>query len=170
LTENRKKKESYITLNMGFIYGIMPPIPPLKPLEGVQPVKPHITLVKLRRRVHVEVKYRQFVVTLGPVVLLPSPSRPRYIALRAEPQGELAALRTLLIAAAGDAVEERHAEFRPHLSLYAVRLKHPTRDDLAPAVEEAGRYVGVAFEVKAIYLIDTTEGLYMPVYTVPLHA
>jgi hypothetical protein len=37
-------------------------------------------------------------------------------------------------------------------------------------VEEAGRYVGVAFEVKAIYLIDTTEGLYMPVYTVPLHA
>jgi 2'-5' RNA ligase len=155
---------------MGFIYGLMPPIPPLKPLEGVQPVKPHITLVKLRRRVHVEVKYRQFVVTLGPVVLLPSPSRPRYIALRAEPQGELAALRTLLIAAAGDAVEERHAEFRPHLSLYAVRLKHPTRDDLAPAVEEAGRYVGVAFEVKAIYLIDTTEGLYMPVYTVPLHA
>ena len=74
---------------MGFIYGIMPPIPPLKPFEGVQPVKPHITLVKLKRRVHVEVKYRQFVVALGQVVLLPSPSRPRYIALRAEPQGEL---------------------------------------------------------------------------------
>ncbi len=155
---------------MGFIYGIMPPIPPLRAFEGVQPVKPHITLVKLKRRVHVEVRYRQFVVTLGPVILLPNPSKPRYIALRAEPHGELAALRTLLVAAAGDAVEEKHAEFRPHLTLYAVRLKHPTQEDLAPAVEEAGRYVGVAFEVKAIYLIDTTQGLYMPVHTVPLHA
>jgi len=155
---------------MGYIYGIMPPIPPLRPFEGVNPVKPHITLVKLRRRVQVEVKYRQFVVTLGPVVLLPSPSRPRYIALKAEPYGELAALRALLVASIGDAVEERHVEFRPHLSLYAIRLKHPTQEDLAPAMEEASKYIGVAFEVKAIYLIDTTEGLYMPVYMVPLHA
>jgi hypothetical protein len=155
---------------MGFIYGILPPVPPLRPFEGVVPVKPHITLVKLKRQTQVEVRYRQFVVTLGPVVLLPSPSRPRYIALKAEPYGELAALRTLLISSLGDAVEEKYAEFRPHLSVYSIRLKRPTREELAPAVEEAARYVGIAFEVKAVHLIDTSGGAYMPVYTVPLHA
>jgi 2'-5' RNA ligase len=155
---------------MGFIYGIMPPIPPLKPFEGIRPVKPHITLVKLRRPVQVEVRYRRFVVTLGPVVLLPSPSKPRYIALKAEPYGELAALRTLLTATLGDAVEERYGEFKPHLSVYAIRLKRPIQEDLTPAVEEARKYVGVAFEVKAIYLIDTTGGVYAPIYTVSLHA
>jgi hypothetical protein len=77
---------------MGLIYGIMPPIPPLKPFEGISPVKPHITLVKLKRPIQVEIRYRRFVVALGPVMLLPSPSKPRYIALKAEPYGELAAL------------------------------------------------------------------------------
>jgi 2'-5' RNA ligase len=76
----------------------------------------------------------------------------------------------LLTVALGDAVEERYGEFKPHLSVYAIRLKRPTQEDLTPAVEEARKYVGVAFEVKAIYLIDTTDGVYAPIYTVSLHA
>ncbi|ACB40419.1 2'-5' RNA ligase family protein [Pyrobaculum neutrophilum] len=155
---------------MGYIYGVLPPIPPLRPFEGVVPLKPHITLVKIRSPAKVEVRYRQFVVRLGPVVLMPSAARPRYIALKAEPYGELAALRSLLQSALGDAVEERHADFKPHLSVYAVRLKRPTADELSPAVEEASKYVGASFEVKAIHLIDTTGGVYMPIYSLPLYA
>ncbi|ABL87804.1 conserved hypothetical protein [Pyrobaculum islandicum DSM 4184] len=155
---------------MGYIYGILPPMPPLRPFEGITPVKPHITLVKLKRPVKTELRYRQFVVRLGPVVLLPSVTKPRYIALKVEPYGELAALRTLLLASLGEAVEERYTEFKPHLSVYAIRLKHPTNEDLAPAIEETSKYVGTAFEVKAIHLIDTTGGVYLSLYTLPLYA
>lgn len=155
---------------MGYIYGVLPPIVPPRPHDGIRPVKPHITLVKIKVPVRVELKYRRFVATTGRVLLLPSAAKPRYIALRVEPQGEFAALRTLLISTLGSAVEEKYGEFKPHLTLYAVRIKRPTKDDLAPAIREAKGYVGVAFEVKAIHLIDTTDGLYMPLYSVELHA
>lgn len=156
---------------MGYIYGVLPPIPPPPGRqEGVKPVKPHITIVKLGRPVKVEVRYRPFVAVLGQVDLLPSHARPRYVALRVEPYGEFAALRRLLVSSLGDAVEERHEEFRPHLTLFAVRIKRPTEEELRDAVEYARQYVGTAFEVRAIHLIDTTEGLYMPIYTVNLHA
>ncbi|MGC8994078.1 MAG: 2'-5' RNA ligase family protein [Pyrobaculum sp.] len=155
---------------MSYIYGVLPPIHPLRPYEGILPVKPHITLVKLEKPLKVEVRYRQFVATLGPVVLLPSQSRPRYVALRVEPHGEFAALRTLLMASLGGVVRERHAEFKPHLTVYSIRIKRPTPNDIRPAVEEAARYAGTAFEVKAVHLINTTGGAYIPVYTLHLHA
>jgi len=154
---------------MGYVYGVLPPLPPLRPLEGISPVKPHITLVKVSRPVKVELRYRPFVATVGSVILLPSEARPRYIALRVEPYGEFAALRTLLAAALPGVVEERHAEFKPHLTVYAVRLKRPTSEDLRDAVDNARSYVGMSFEVRAIHLLDTTEGSYMPVFTVHLH-
>jgi 2'-5' RNA ligase len=153
---------------VGYIYGLLPPIPALRSFPGVEPVKPHITLVRLRRPVMASVRYRRFVVVLGPAVLLPSESRPRYIALRAEPHGELAALRALLVAALGNAVEERHASFKPHMSLYAVRIKRPSREDLGPALDEASKYVGASFEVREVHLIDAAGGLYTPVYTIQL--
>ncbi|MEM1637538.1 MAG: 2'-5' RNA ligase family protein [Pyrobaculum sp.] len=153
---------------MPYIYGILPPIHPLRPFEGVMSVKPHITLVKLEKPIRVEVGYRRFVATIGPVVLLPGPSKPRYIALRVEPYGEFAALRSLLAALLTGALVERHAEFKPHLTVYSIRLKRPALDDIRLAVEEAAKYTGTAFEVRAVHLIDTTGGAYMPVYAVPL--
>ncbi|MFN3804297.1 MAG: 2'-5' RNA ligase family protein [Pyrobaculum sp.] len=153
---------------MGYIYGVLPPMPPLRPFVGVRPVKPHITLVKVGRPVKVEIRYRQFVALVGPPVLLPSEARPRYIALRVEPHGEFAALRTLLASALGGLVEERYRDFRPHITVYEVRIKRPTAGDIAPAVEEIERFVGTAFEVKALYLIDTTGGVYSPIYTIQL--
>lgn len=154
---------------MGYIYGVLPPLPPLRPFPGVQPVKPHITLVKLKKPAKVEIRYRSFAASLSGVSLLPSESRPRYVALLVEPRGEFSALRTMLEAALGDLVEEKHGEFKPHLSVYAVRIKRPVEEDLAPAVEEAKRYVGFAFEVRAIHLLDTSGGLYTPLYTVNLY-
>ncbi|MEM0484089.1 MAG: 2'-5' RNA ligase [Pyrobaculum sp.] len=154
---------------MAYIYGILPPIHPLRPFEGVLPVKPHITLVKLEKPIRVEVKYRRFVATIGPVVLLPSPSKPRYIALRVEPYGEFAALRALLAATLAGNVVEKYSDFKPHLTVYSIRLKRPVIDDIKPAAKEASKYTGTAFEVRAVHLIDTTGGAYMPIYAVPLH-
>jgi len=151
---------------MSFIYGILPPIASLKPFEGIIPVKPHVTILKVREPRAVEVKLKPFTALLGDVVLLPSRSRPRYIALSVEPFSELLALRKALEALLGDVAEERHGDFRPHLSVYSVRLKNPAAEDLAPAVEEASSLSGSAFEVRAVSLVDTAGGEYRPIHTV----
>ena len=153
---------------MPYIYGVLPPVRPLPPFDYVVPVKPHITLVKVEKPVRIEIRYRQFAATVGHILLLPSSSRPRYIALRVEPYGEFAALRSLLMASLGGEVVERHSEFRPHLTVYSIRAKRPTEEDLRPAIDEASKLVGTAFEVKAIHLLDTTGGAYIPVYVIPL--
>ncbi|AEA11856.1 hypothetical protein TUZN_0359 [Thermoproteus uzoniensis 768-20] len=150
---------------MPFIYGVLPPIATLRPFEGVMPVKPHITIVKVREPKVVEVRLRPFTARLGDVVLLPSKSRPRYIALSVEPFSELLALRKALEALLGDIVEEKHGDFKPHLSVYSIRLKNPAVEDLAPAIEEARSLRGSAFEVRAVSLIDTTGGEYRPIHT-----
>lgn len=139
----------------------------LRPFEGLEPLKPHVTLVKLKRPKLVEVKYKPFAAVLDKPILLPSAARPRYIALEVSPTEEFAALRRLLEAGLGDAVEERHGEFKPHLTLYAVRLKRPARADLEPALAEAEALSGSSFEVRGVSLIDTAGGEYKVMRELP---
>lgn len=145
---------------MPYIYGVLPPRLYVKPLPGLEPVRPHITLAKLRRPARVEIRYRPFTATLGRPLLLPSSAKPRYIALEVSPAGEFAALRRMLEAALPGLIEERHGEFRPHLTLYAVRIKRPAEEELEPAVREAEALVGTSFVVDEICLIDTAGGEY----------
>ncbi|MEM1519382.1 MAG: 2'-5' RNA ligase [Pyrobaculum sp.] len=154
---------------MGCIYGVLPPIPPPPPFRGIEPVKPHITLVKIDRCTKVDIKYRAFTASVKDVAILPSKTRPRYIALLVEPKGEFAALRTLLTAAVSGYVLERYGEFKPHITLYSIRLKHPTEEEVAAAVEEVKKYMGYVFRVVSLHLLDTRGGLYTPLYTINLY-
>ncbi|MEL9991673.1 MAG: 2'-5' RNA ligase family protein [Thermoproteus sp.] len=153
---------------MPYIYGVLPPVASLKPFEGIVPVKPHITLLKIERPKVVSVDFRAFTAFIGDVLFLPSRSRPRYIALAVEPRLEFMALRRALEALLAEVLVERHGDFKPHLSVYAVRIKSPTMDELAPAVEEASRLKGAAFDVRSVALIDTSGGEYKPLYTIQL--
>lgn len=153
---------------MSYIYGFLPPISSLRPFDGILPIKPHITIVRIKKPKIVSLDLRPFMAKLGDVVLLPSRSKPRYIALEVEPYHEFLRLRKALEALLGDYVDERHGQFKPHLTVYSIRLKRPTPDDLEPALREASTLTGSAFEVKNIALIDATGGEYKQIYVLEL--
>lgn len=151
---------------MPYIYGVLPPIASLRPFEGIMPVKPHITIVKIREPRIVSLNFKPFVAQLKEVVLLPSSAKPRYIALSVEPYSEFLALRKALEALLGGVVDEKHGEFKPHLTVYSIRIKNPSLDELAPALDEASALRNTAFEIRSVDLIDTTGGEYKPIYTI----
>ncbi|WP_052883097.1 2'-5' RNA ligase family protein [Thermoproteus tenax] len=153
---------------MPYIYAVLLPFPPLRPLEGFRPVKPHITLLKLRRPIETTVSARRFLATLGEVVILPSRSKPRFIALEAKPYSDFLSLRRALEVAVGGSLEERYIEFRPHATLYSVRLKRPSEDELEPALREAASLRGFSFEVREVHLVDTTGGEYKSLRSIKL--
>ncbi len=153
---------------MPYIYGVLPPIASLRPFDGVLPVKPHITIVRIKEPKVVSLNFKPFTARLGGVVLLPSRNKPRYVALSVEPYSEFFELRKALEALLGGYMEERYGQFKPHLTVYSVRLKRPTLDELEPALREASTLSGSAFEVKSVTLMDTAGGEYKQLYTLEL--
>jgi len=153
---------------MPYIYGVLPPIISPRSFQGLEPVKPHITLLKISKPIVVKIRYRPFVINIGRPILLPNVSRPRYIALEVYPRGELAALRRLLEAILANYIIEKHGEFVPHLTLYSIRLKRPTEDELMPAIEYAKAYTGISFAVSSISLLDTSRGEYRIITNISL--
>ena len=141
--------------------------PPELDVPGLVVEKPHITIVYLGYKAPTDVPsliplmpFSTYVKSIEP---LPSRARPRHVVLMLEPTEPFMRLREFL-----GAGRDRYSEFKPHLTLYAVRAKYHW-DYLADLVIPILRsLIGHRVVVDRVQLIDTGRGTYRVVREIPL--
>ena len=150
-----------------FIYGLLVALnPPKLDVPGLVPEKPHITIVYLGYKfpnVPGHVPLSPFTAYVKSIEPLPSRSKPRHVVLMLEPTEPFIRIRELL-----GIGSDRYGEFRPHISLYAVRAKYHW-DYLADlVVPQLKGLVGLRIVVDRVQLIDTGGGIYRVIREIPL--
>ncbi|MCG2880126.1 MAG: 2'-5' RNA ligase family protein [Vulcanisaeta sp.] len=172
---------------MGFFYGVLIRGLNITQLIKALPAVPmdeqnhHVTLVYIGdKQPSDEADYKVgqavrdipcFTVHTGQIILLPTPSRPRVIAIEIEKTEELVRLRSAILNAlnnSGVSISDRYiGDFKPHITIAYVRSK-VNPQYLVQAIEDLGlndEVSGRALMIDRVSLIRAKENTYTEIKT-----
>lgn len=152
---------------MPYIYGLILDLElPDLAIPGIVREVPHITILHMRekpKQIPQTLPINPFVAKPSGIEPLPSQAKPRHIVLMLEPVDRFLELRKSL----GDYLD-KYIEFRPHLTLYAIRAKYHWRDIAKDVIPVLRPLLSLRILVSEVQLIDTGGARYEIIARVPL--